>query len=162
MGALHAALLLQLMSRGRNQGNQTGIGFNEKHGAGTTKRLPDGRQIDAFPMLIQGRILNSVLIRVGHMGRSKGTEMGPTLSGGIGRSGVHPAHGAPAKADDAAPINISDKARTKTVLSNLMSIPQSEIVTEIKKHQRKYEPNPTTLRFFVSRNSLRLRNGGGG
>lgn len=46
-----------------------------------------GRQTEAFPMVIQGRMLNSVLMIVGHMGTSNGTGIAPTLSGGTGRSG---------------------------------------------------------------------------
>ncbi len=58
--------------------------------------------------------------QVGHMGRSsKGTETGPTLSGGIGRSGAQREYGSPAKEDDAATISNNDKERNKTVLKDL-------------------------------------------
>ncbi|MCX5861870.1 MAG: hypothetical protein NTW27_07090 [Deltaproteobacteria bacterium] len=47
-----------------------------------------GRQIEALPKVTQGKILNSVLIIVGHTGISNGMGIGPTLSGGTGRSGT--------------------------------------------------------------------------
>ena len=48
-----------------------------------------GIQTDALPKLIQGSTWNSVFRSVGQMGISKGMEIGPTVSGGIGRSGRH-------------------------------------------------------------------------
>jgi hypothetical protein len=78
----------QSTSRGRSQGNQTGMGLSERHGAGNSMALHvPGIQTEAFPKVIQGRIWNSVLMRVGQMGKSNGMEMGPTLSGGTGASG---------------------------------------------------------------------------
>jgi len=75
-------------SSGLSQGNQKGTGLREKHGAGiSTDRHVPGRQMEAFPNVTHGRMWNSVLIMVGHMGTSNGTGMGPTDSGGMGRSG---------------------------------------------------------------------------
>jgi len=67
-----------------------GIGFREKQGAGnsTAEHVP-GMQMDAFPKLTHGRMLNSVFSSVGHIGTSKGSEIDPTDSGGMGRSGGH-------------------------------------------------------------------------
>jgi hypothetical protein len=83
-GAAHST------SRGRSHGNQNGTGFREKQGAGNSIEVHvPGRQTEAFPKVTHGKILNSVLIIVGHMGISNGMGIGPTLSGGIGRSGRH-------------------------------------------------------------------------
>jgi hypothetical protein len=71
-------------------------------------------------------------MRVGHIGRSKGTETGPTLSGGIGRSGAQRAYGSPANDDDAATISNNDKEISKTVLKDLMSIPQPGTIVDTK------------------------------
>jgi hypothetical protein len=95
-GTVQAPLSLHSTSRGRSQGNQTGTGFSDRQGAGTSTCLPPGRHTEAFPKLTHGRMWNSVLIRVGHMGRSNGTDTGPTLSGGMGRSGAQRAYGSPA------------------------------------------------------------------
>jgi hypothetical protein len=87
-GGPHAFVPEHSTSNGRNQGNQTGMGLSERHGAGNSTALQvPGIQTEAFPKVIHGRILNSVLMRVGQMGRSNGTEMDPTLSGGTGGSG---------------------------------------------------------------------------
>lgn len=69
------------------------------------------------------------------MGRSKGTETGPTLSGGMGRSGVQREYGSPAKDDDAEAINNIERAITKTALNGLMSIPQQRIITKARGDQ---------------------------
>jgi len=74
---------------------------------------------------------NSVFIRVGQIGRSKGTDTGPTLSGGIGRSGVQRSYGPPAIEDDAT-ISSKEITRKRTVLKDLMSIPQPKTMTDTK------------------------------
>lgn len=82
------SLSLHSTSRGRSQGNQTGIGFNDKHGAGNSMALQvPGIHTDALPRLIHGNMWNSVFRSVGQTGRSNGIDIGPTVSGGIGRSG---------------------------------------------------------------------------
>jgi hypothetical protein len=71
------------------------------------------------------------------MGRSKGTDTDPTLSGGMGRSGVQREYGSPAKEDDAAAINNIERAITKTALKGLMSIPQPKTMTHMYRDEWK-------------------------
>lgn len=67
-----------------------GMGFKERQGAGNSIAVHvPGMQIEAFPKLTHGRILNSVFRSVGHTGTSKGMGIVPTDSGGMGRSGGH-------------------------------------------------------------------------
>ena len=88
-GTPHAPFSWHSTSSGLSHGNHTGMGFSEKQGAGNSMVLQvPGIQTEARPILTQGRMLNSVLISVGQIGRSNGIEMGPTLSGGMGRSGT--------------------------------------------------------------------------
>ena len=80
---------LHSTSRGLSHGIQMGMGFRDRQGAGNSIALPvPGMHTDTFPRLIHGKIWNSVLSRVGQMGTSNGTEIFPTLSGGIQRSGA--------------------------------------------------------------------------
>ncbi len=56
-GTKELALLEHSTSSGLSQGIQMGIGFKEKHGAGSSMDLHvPGIQIDALPRLTQGRM----------------------------------------------------------------------------------------------------------
>jgi hypothetical protein len=101
------------------------MGFRERQGAGNSMGAQaPGRQIEALPIVIHGKILNSVLISVGHTGTSNGTGIGPTLSGGTGRSGRHTrgAHSAEMQC-----IGVARNARAMIsnilILKTLMAIP---------------------------------------
>ncbi len=113
---------------GLSHGIQTGIGFSDKDGAGNSIALHvPGIQTDALPKLIQGSTQNSVFRSVGQMGISNGIEIGPTDSGGIGRSGKHARGGqSPVREYTGAAI----KTRTPTIIMTasriLMTTPQYE------------------------------------
>ncbi len=86
------------------------MGFREKVGAQNSMALEEhGIQMEALPRLTHGKMLNSVLSRVGHTGTSKGREMAPTDSGGMGGSGIHGRgpYGPAAPARDTAERKIS-------------------------------------------------------
>ena len=89
------------MHRGLSQGNQTGMGLRDRDGAGNSIALQEpGMQTEAFEKLSHGKMWNSVLMMVGHMGRSNGKPMQPTLSGGMHGSGGHTLGGAQSAATD--------------------------------------------------------------
>ena len=118
--------LVHSTSSGRSQGNQTGMGFNDRHGAGNSMDLHvPGMQTDAVPKLSQGRILNSVLMSVGQIGTSKGTEMDPTVSGGTGGSGRQGRGPQPPPRHSAGPNKRAETTiKTSTKQRDLISIPR--------------------------------------
>lgn len=120
-GSEHGSLTISA-STGRNQGNQTGIGFRDRLGAGNSMLLQvPGMHTEALPKLIQGRIWNSVFTMVGHMGTSKGRDIDPTLSGGMGGSFKHGrGPGAPAEAKTAHPSTHMPTRITTTDLDTLI------------------------------------------
>jgi hypothetical protein len=122
------SLSLHSASIGLSHGIQTGIGFKDRHGVGNSMALHvPGIQTDVLPKLIHGSTQNSVFRIVGQMGISNGIEIGPTDSGGIGRSGKHTRGGqSPAREYTGAPI----KTRTPTIIMTasriLMTTPRYE------------------------------------
>jgi hypothetical protein len=122
-GRVMHSLSLHSTSRGLSHGIQTGIGFSDKHGAGNSMALHvPGMQTDALPRLIQGSTWNSVFRSVGQMGISKGMEIGPTVSGGTGRSGKHGRPGeSPANKYAGAAINTIRLITIMTALRTLMT-----------------------------------------
>lgn len=123
----HGRELEHSTSRGRSQGNQTGIGFKERHGAGKSMdRHVPGMHTDAFPKVSHGRMLNSVLTSVGQMGTSNGREMEPTLSGGTGRSGTQGRGPYPPPRHNAGPRRSAETTIiTSTKRGDLISIPRT-------------------------------------
>ncbi|MEW6138881.1 MAG: hypothetical protein AB1733_11670 [Thermodesulfobacteriota bacterium] len=74
------------------------MGLSDRHGAGNWIALPvPGMQMVALPNDTHGRMLNSVFTMVGQMGTSNGIEIGPTVSGGTGGSGIQTGAPPPAK-----------------------------------------------------------------
>jgi hypothetical protein len=114
----------QSISRGLSHGNQTGMGLSDRHGAGNWIALPvQGMQMVALPNDTQGRMLNSVFTMVGQMGTSNGTEMGPTVSGGTGGSGIQTGASPPAKDETDRHINAHISALQTANLAGTILFP---------------------------------------
>lgn len=128
---------MQSTSKGLSHGIQKGMGFRDRHGAGNSTDLHvPGMHTEALPKLIHGRMWNSVLSRVGQIGMSKGRPIGPTLSGGIGRSGMHGRKPpSPANADNGISIIVKDRTIRAATLTAFMAIPQKKA---LKRPMKRY------------------------
>lgn len=141
----------QSISKGLSQGNQTGIGLSDRHGAGNWMALHvPGMQMVALPNDTHGRMLNSVLTMVGQMGTSNGIEMGPTVSGGTGRSGIQAGAPPPAKDETDRHINAHISAVQPAILAGTILFPHYNGTTVSQKNQRP-GLNATTARVWLSR-----------
>lgn len=112
----HGEFSVVSTSRGRSHGIQIGRGFRDKTGVGISMDLHEpGKHIEDFPKLIHGIILNSVLSRVGQIGKSKGTVTDPIDSGGMGHSGTQGLDPAASAACDNAGVTPIIRQHAKTI-----------------------------------------------
>jgi hypothetical protein len=104
-----------------------GMGFKDRHGAGNSTDLQvPGIHTDALPKLTHGRMWNSVFSRVGQIGISKGRPIGPTLSGGTGRSGKHGRKPpSPATHNNGTARKLKDRTIRAATLKVFMAIPRN-------------------------------------